>query len=383
MRITNIDLSVGKLEKISGFLPFTYEVIESIRKALLFNSFVCEEPITTKKLPHSPIRKFYHAGYDNVYNLAHTIPIYLKNTRDNEIDGCIDQLGAYFPNIKNDDPYIELYIEYIEKAANNNDEHYKWLFTKVLLHELAHAALDNHNRVLFKGKEKKLNKDFKDFCMWREESMANAVALRIINEYCHDRDNDFYNYAKDFMVNQAPQYALGVRLEDFDYWDFNSVMENKEKGVKTKLQKAWLTYVDPNHTPSPDWAVLKHWNAVLTSSTVYKFKGYYYADSEYAKLVYDIIRESLPILKKNNGNHITYDILCSQFKILEKEAGAHGIKKLAPSNEVQSPSCFFSQENELFELGGDKYALYAYWYEKEMDEILNFAKTNHFGIVKY
>ena len=65
---------------------------------------------------------------------------------------------------------------------------------------------------------------FSEFGRWREESMANAVTLRIIRGY---GNKDFYDYAKQFMQSQPAEYALGVLMEDFGSWDFRNVFENR------------------------------------------------------------------------------------------------------------------------------------------------------------
>ena len=61
---------------------------------------------------------------------------------------------------------------------------FKYLLTKVLIHELAHAALDIFNLVDAPSSEKVFYDT--DFGKWREESMANAVALRIIKDFSED-----------------------------------------------------------------------------------------------------------------------------------------------------------------------------------------------------
>ena len=141
-------------------------------------------------------------SYENIVTLLHTIPIYLRDSRPEEIlgeDCIIDPLGAYYSNRKGDSPYIELYMTNIECCTQNDDQHFKWLFTKVLLHELAHAALDIHNHEQnYQTTEKVLYSS--EFGRWCEELMANAVALRIIKDY---GDKDFYDYAKQFMESQS------------------------------------------------------------------------------------------------------------------------------------------------------------------------------------
>ena len=204
-----------------------------------------------QSFPPTPIRKFPRASYRNIVSLLHTIPVYLreKNKRD---DDC-DLLGTYHPDKNN--PYIELYMQDIWDAAKANDLHYKWLLTKVLIHELAHAALDVYNLENGKYIEEKV-KYSTEFGKWREESMANAITLRIIREF---DDTAFYAYAKEFMLHQPDRYALGVLLENFEDLDFDSVLEAKYMGVPVNFAEEWMAYVQG----TPDWEGLHQRNKEL------------------------------------------------------------------------------------------------------------------------
>jgi hypothetical protein len=204
-----------------------------------------------RSLSPTPIRKFTRASYRNIVSLLHTIPVYLreKNKRD---DDC-DLLGTYHPDKNN--PYIELYMQDIWDAAKANDLHYKWLLTKVLIHELAHAALDIHNLENGKYIEEKV-KYSTEFGKWREESMANAITLRIIREF---DDTAFYAYAKELMLHQPDRYALGVLLENFEDLDFDSVLEAKYMGVPVNFAEEWMAYVQG----TPDWEGLHQRNKEL------------------------------------------------------------------------------------------------------------------------
>jgi hypothetical protein len=110
------------------------------------------------------------------------------------------------------------------------------------------------------------------FGFWREESMANAVALRIIKDFSEDTSTapdkkTFYEYAKKFMQEMQPEeYALGVLMEEFDADDFNSVFEAKIKGVDPILQQEWLDYVQGKTGTPLNWNGLKAWNAKINST---------------------------------------------------------------------------------------------------------------------
>ena len=230
-----------------------YEQGEVEERPLTERSLEIFTPISfDQSLNSTPIRKFTRASYRNIVSLLHTIPVYLreKNTRGDE-EG--DLLGTYHPDKNN--PYIELYMQDIWDAAKANDLHYKWLLTKVLIHELAHAALDVYN--LENGKyiveEVKYSTEFGK---WREESMANAITLRIIREF---DDTAFYAYVKEFMLHQPDRYALGVLLENFEDLDFDSVLEAKYMGVPVNFAEEWMAYVQG----TPDWEGLHQRNKEL------------------------------------------------------------------------------------------------------------------------
>ena len=262
MKIRNINVTDNLIKKISDLdiLQFILEVIRPLEKEYYSKCDIelyCRHP--EKPEEKEDIRKISLCGYENIATLVHTIPIKLKDKgalpKDNrELDGenCIDFLGVYFQN----SGYIELYVDRIYELANKDDKKFKWLFAKVLIHELAHAVLDILNLEITTPYVNKISYNT-DFGRWREESMANAIALRIIKDF---GDKDFYNYAKLFMMRQQPkEYALGVLMEDFDYWDMRSVIMNKYEGVSQDLQDEWMKYVQGR----PDCEGLKQWNKKL------------------------------------------------------------------------------------------------------------------------
>lgn len=272
MKIRNVNVSRDLIDKISDLdiLLFVLDVIRPLEKELYSHLYrhelrhECDYCYPNWGLEEN-IRIIPDSDYEYIATLVHTIPIYLKDKgmppdEDRELEGenCIDLLGAYFQNIRQNNesnPYIELYIDRIYDYANKDDKKFKWLFAKTLIHELAHAVLDNYNSEIKYRHVEKISYNT-PFGRWREESMANAIALRIIKDF---GDKDFYDYAKNFMLSQPPEYALGVLMEKFGYWDVRSVVDNKYKGVDPTLQAQWLDYVQGN----PDWEGLEKWNKKL------------------------------------------------------------------------------------------------------------------------
>lgn len=285
MKIRNIDVGQEEVKRIACFSDFVLNTINTAFKyevaKLDKKDLISSEPVSAANISNCPIHKFANIDYCNIANLIHTIPIYLtkkqpnnyiKNNDDREEsiekgtnEDKIDRLGAYFSNQSNGTPYIEIYVQKIKESVTNDTE-YKWLFTKVLIHELAHAALDIYNWEKFSKTD--LMPYSTEFGKWREESTANALTLMIIKR---TDNNEFYNYAEEIMKKQDPEYALGVLMKDFGYETFMSVMRNKIDGVKPVLEKAWLTDVKKlsrewlkDLNKKPDTSELKEWNKKLT-----------------------------------------------------------------------------------------------------------------------
>lgn len=277
MKIRNIDVDQEEVKRIACFSDFVLDTINTAFKyeiaKLDKKDLISSEPVSDANISNCPIYKFANIDYCNIANLIHTIPIYLTKEQPNKCskkdretnENKIDLLGAYFSNQSKGTPYIEIYVQKIKESVTNDTE-YKWLFTKVLIHELTHAALDIYNWEKFSGFNKMPYTP--GFGVWREESTANAVTLMIIKR---TNNEEFYSYAKEFIKTQPKAYRLGLLMEDFGYETFMSVMRNKIEGVQPDLKKAWLTDVKKlsrewlkDLNKKPDTSELKEWNKKLT-----------------------------------------------------------------------------------------------------------------------
>jgi len=371
MKIVNIDASEHLAGKVVNLrIPeFVIEVVRPLEQDF-YNHFshhqiICGIHSHNKNtpLPLSPIWKFESGGYENIAALLHSIPIYLRDSRPELIrdeNSIIDLLGAYYSNRKGDSPYIELYLTAIDSSIND-DEHFRWLFTEVLIHELAHAALDIFNLEHTPQSEKVFYHT--DFGRWREESMANAVALQIIKDF---GNKDFYDYTKQFMQSQPAEYALGVLMEDFRYWDFRSVFDSKEQGVDSNLQQEWLNYVKG----TPDWEGLNKWNELLNSQYVYTFEGEYYSSEK--ELVYTIVKKVLSDYENENGGKMSFNTFSSLFPN-DFRTGAK--RPYEPTQEVIGDSRY-----KEFKLADGDYSLYYFW---NNDSLHKFIKKLDVNIIEY
>ena len=373
MKIVNLDAPKPLAKKVVELdIPnFIIEVVRHLERDCYVRS-TCHQIICgvhsshNTTLPLSPIWKFEHTGYENIATLIHTIPIYLRDSKPEEIrdeNSIIDLLGAYYSNRKGDSPYIELFLSAIDNSSNNDENHFKWLFTKVLIHELAHAALDIFNLERNNSSVKEKIQYFSKFGRWREESMANAVTLKIIRDY---GNKAFYYYAKLFMQSQPAEYALGVLMEDFGYWDFRSVFDSKEQGVDYNLQQKWLNYVKG----TPDWNGLEKWNDMLDSKYVYVFEGKYY-DME-GELVYDIVEKVLSDYEHQNGVKMPFATFSTLFPNIRID---NTDMSYEPAQKVVGNSSY-----KEFELANGNYSLYCYW---DNESLHNFIDKLNVNIIEY
>ena len=373
MKIVNLDAPAHLADKVVELkMPnFIIEVVRHLERDCYVRS-TCHQIICgvhsshNTTLPLSPIWKFRKPRYENIATLIHTIPIYLRDSKPEEIrdeNSIIDLLGAYYSNRKGDSPYIELFLSAIDNSINNDENHFKWLFTKVLIHELAHAALDIFN---LEGNNSVIEKIhyFSEFGRWREESMANAVTLQIIRDY---GNKDFYDYATLFMQSQPAEYALGVLLEDFRYWDFRRVFDSKEQGVDFKLQQKWLNYVKG----APNWDGLNKWNDILDSNYVYVFEGKYYTSEK--ELVYDIVEKVLSDYERQNGGKMPFATFSTLFPYIRTGAEM----SYEPAQKVVGDSRY-----KEFELADGNYSLYCSWNNESLHNFIDMNKLN-VNIIEY
>ncbi|MBR1941430.1 MAG: hypothetical protein IJ845_08885 [Bacteroidaceae bacterium] len=351
MKIANVDAPEFLVKKVADLrIPdFISDVVRPL-ESVFYDRFIqnaCHQTV-------SPIWKFDKQGYENIVVLLHTIPIYLRDSRPEipEEDSIIDPLGSYCSNRKGNSPYIELYLTAINDSAQGNDQHFKWLFTKVLLHELGHAALDifnwEHNnqpteRICYSS----------EFGRWREESTANAVALRIIKDY---GDEEFYAYAHQYMKSQPEEYALGVLIEGFIEQSFDSVFNAKYLGVNIELQKLWLDYAKS----SPDEKGLHDWNGILDSDYVYFFEERYYTSEE--ELVSDIVNKVLADYESQNRHKMTYSTFTSLFPQIKTGAEM----SYEPTANVANDSRY----RTIIELQDGSCSLYYWWSNDSLHEFI-------------
>ncbi|MBO5249420.1 MAG: hypothetical protein J6B15_01585 [Muribaculaceae bacterium] len=271
----------------------------------------------------------------------------------------IDPLGAYYPSKNNNSPRIEIYLSKIRDVTSDK-KHYVWLFAKVMLHELAHALLDINNYDQWKTVVNKIPY-YTTFGMWREESMANAIALKIIKQYGTE---PFYEYAKEFVLSQGDGYSLGALLENSA--NASWVIKDKVKGVDPGLQKKWLDYV----TGNPDVKGLEEWNILLHHYVVYELNGDYYTFAP--KLITKVIKSVIEEYYVKYGRKISLTEL----------------KQLFPDMLGQ---CIISKDDDIYKynekldlLDGVFYLCQRDWWDNSVNEYLkHYLKQSGSTLIKY
>ena len=215
-----------------------------------FRPIIAEQVTRTYRIegPKKPaIWQFQDENYANIINLIHTVPIHIVESMSVNLpykEGVcmrIDPLGAYIHTKSKESPRIELFMDKLIENADSS-EHFVWLVTMTIFHEMAHAALDifNNNRYLTGRYTDHEQVSFASkYGKWREESMATAVTLRFIRD-AGKRFEPFYEFAKDYFSHQEPEYVLGLHLIDFEYFDFQAVTDGKRFGVEPEEQSEWL-----------------------------------------------------------------------------------------------------------------------------------------------
>ena len=193
------------------------------------------------------IWQFQDENYATILDLIHAVPIHLVESMPENLpykEGVcirIDSLGAYIHTKSNESPRIELFMDKLIENADTT-EHFVWLVTMTIFHELAHAALDifNNNRYLTGRYTDHEQVSFASkYGKWREESMATAVTLRLIRD-AGKKFASLYEFVKDYFSRQEPEYVLGLHLIDFEYFDFQVVTDGKRFGIDPEEQSEWL-----------------------------------------------------------------------------------------------------------------------------------------------
>jgi hypothetical protein len=206
----------------------------------------------------------YNPG--NISMLLDEIPVVIVDvpTQDDHSSG--DLLGFYMHtgvlgNIQA--PLIGLCLERIYEETKNIPETYRYLTTKVLIHEFAHAMMAATPQSVYRNRDNAYR--------WIEEPMANMVTLLYLSlgadESSVIRESLMraLAYSRWFMLNQQPdEYKMGVVLYDQgirDWWTWRS-MKGTISDSRELERKAWQTCLS-DAARSIDQAVEKQQDILL------------------------------------------------------------------------------------------------------------------------
>lgn len=198
--------------------------------------------------------------YDNFYmfSLLKQIPIWLVEECQMPAppignDYSTELLGCYFSSHEwnNDYPVIFICPKRIEEAINSLK--YKpglenisttVLFAKVLVHELAHAIMDQTNKLDGRGflvkygqQQKKSEAD-----LFMEESLANMITLQYFAAVKDKIDNDDYAIVKEIMNHQPNAYRFGIAQYEQIHTNW-TLWRNNKSNIKFWVE--WGTLISP------------------------------------------------------------------------------------------------------------------------------------------
>ena len=145
------------------------------------------------------------------------IPIHFEKQEGREY------LGLYINN--NNKREIILFEDAIKSEAKGNDEYLDNLIWKVIVHEYAHAIMD----AMYNGLNKLHQQDPKLY-KYREESLANAFALKVLEKFTQSG----FDKIKEFVKNQPEEYRHGLDLYQqkdlfkmMEFWRETKIVGNK------------------------------------------------------------------------------------------------------------------------------------------------------------
>lgn len=150
------------------------------------------------------------------------IPIHFDINRNrNEYENINDAenyLGLYCRTYKDNKREIILFEDAIMAEAKGDKEYLENLIWKVIIHEYAHAIMDTLQDNKLKSQDSKLYK-------YREESLANAFALKVLEMSIENTliTKSGFDKIKGFVNKQDEEYRHGIDLYECE--DLLKMME--------------------------------------------------------------------------------------------------------------------------------------------------------------
>ena len=142
-----------------------------------------------------------------------------KYSENNKNDDAKTYLGYYCRTFDDNKREIILFEDVIKSAAPYDEEYLDNLIWKVIVHEYAHAIMDSmHNELDV------LKQQDPEICKYREESLANAFALKVLEKSLGSKiTQSGFDKIKEFVNKQSVEYSHGSKLYKRD--DLLKMME--------------------------------------------------------------------------------------------------------------------------------------------------------------
>lgn len=133
-----------------------------------------------------------------LFFLLSDIPIHFGKQNDYEDYDDGQYLGLYCN--KNNQRKIILFEDAIMSVANGEENYLEDLIWKVIIHEYAHAIMDTLQCDKLRQQDPKLYK-------YREESLANAFALKVL-----EKNGGVSDKIESFVKSQSEEYRHGLEI---------------------------------------------------------------------------------------------------------------------------------------------------------------------------
>lgn len=177
---------------------------------------------------------------------------------------------------------------------------YNTLTTLVILHELMHAIMDN--MLLGTDNPNNLNHRTcfnKYFDKYKEESLANAMALKLMERMI---DEEEWNFIIDFVKHQPDEYALGLEYLSLSVLYYAELWVRHKDGHQfvPKVMSEWLSFVK-GAKPLDSKQLKALEDGLWNHERLFEFNGKFYIDDDvcveaikqYAKKNISITRQEL------------------------------------------------------------------------------------------
>ena len=332
--------------------------------------------------PYVSVSYFEKPSYYNIYNLIHTIPIYLTKQGiiqqgENDIS---DFFGMYSTDKDNPhNPHIEIYVNNIVSSYSSrlaNDQAFdnkvmnkiKWSIAFALLMKLAHAALDINNFSSFSNETKRIQYQT-DFDKIRDFAMAYVIVKRLVKDYeRHYQDElEFRQHIQNMQKHLPYECTLYSRLEElFSDQDIEYFLVSKFKGVFLRHQSEWLKYIQNN----PSAEGLRDWNEILAYQyATYLYNGNYYMGGERIgshKLALRVIKDYID----SHQNKVSSSEICEIFWDFKKPYFKHSKSpSIAPIESVIGLKHYDTKEEDILHFTDGDYVIYYYWSSLELNRL--------------